>query len=71
MINIQEPDDLKTYAHISQGKVVNVSLWNGKADFQPKEQLVEIPKDSAAGIGWDYINGKFVDNRPNLDPYSV
>jgi hypothetical protein len=54
----------KTYAHIVDGKVVNVSIWDGEAPFTPDEQLVEIPEGTTAGIDWDYIDGKFVDNRP-------
>jgi hypothetical protein len=51
----------KIYAEVIDGKVVNVSLWS----VEPKdESLIEIPAGSNAGIDWDYINGKFVDNRP-------
>ena len=51
----------KVYAEIIDGKVVNVSLWVG---IPEDKTLVEIPKDSHAGIGWDYVDGEFVDNRP-------
>ena len=64
MININEPDNLKTYAHIVDGKVVNVSVWDGVAPYNPVEELVEIPEGTTAGIDWDYIDGEFVDNRP-------
>lgn len=64
MINIEEPDNLKTYAHIVDGKVVNVSIWDGEAPYSPDEELVEIPEGTVAGIDWDYIDGEFVDNRP-------
>jgi len=64
MINIEEPDNLKTYAHIVDGKVVNVSVWDGEAPYTPNEELVEIPEGSTAGIGWDYIDEEFIDNRP-------
>jgi hypothetical protein len=61
MINIQEPGNLKTYAHIVDGKVVNVSVWAS----EPEEKtLVEIPEGTIAGIDWDYIDGEFADNRP-------
>jgi len=65
MPKLEEPENLKTYAHIVNGKVVNVSLWDGESDWTPAEQVVEIPKGVTAGIGWDYSkkNG-FVDNRP-------
>jgi hypothetical protein len=66
MINIEQPDNLKNYAHIVQGKVVNVSVWDGVATFNPDEELVEIPEGTTAGIDWDYSNGKFTDNRPKL-----
>ena len=56
--------NLKSYAEILDGKVVNVSLWSE----QPTEnQLVEIPEGSAAGIDWDYVDGKFIDNRPKSE----
>jgi hypothetical protein len=64
MINIQEPENLKTYAHIADGKVVNVSLW---AEAPEDEALVEIPEGVVAGIDWDYIDGEFVDNRPKTE----
>jgi hypothetical protein len=63
-MNIEEPDNLKTYAHIVDGKVVNVSLWDGVTDWTPAEEVVEIPEGTTAGIGWDYVDGEFVDNRP-------
>ena len=60
-----EPDNLKTYAHIIDGKVVNVSLWDGVTEWTPAEDVVEIPEGTTAGIGWDYDKKKgFVDNRP-------
>lgn len=55
---------MKKMAHIVSGKVVNVSLWNGKSAWEPTEEVVEIPEGLIAGIGWDYIDGEFVDNRP-------
>jgi hypothetical protein len=64
MMNIQEPENLKTYAHIVNSKVVNVSIWNGEAPYIPEQQIVEIPEGVTAGIDWDYIDKKFVDNRP-------
>jgi hypothetical protein len=71
MININEPNNLKTYAHIVDGKVVNVSIWDGEAPFTPDEQLVEIPEGTTAGIDWDYIKGKFVDNRPVTEMFEI
>jgi hypothetical protein len=70
MIKIDEPDNLKTYAHIVDGKIVNVSVWDGVTPYEPAEELVEIPAGVTAGIGWDYIDGEFVDNRP-VDEFPV
>jgi hypothetical protein len=67
MIKIEEPDNLKTFAHISNSKVVNVSVWDTQAPFFSDEELVEIPEGSGAGIDWDYKDGKFIDNRPRLE----
>jgi hypothetical protein len=59
---------INNYAHIVDGKVVNVSLWDGETPYTPDEELVKIPEGTAAGIDWDYIDGKFVDNRPTPQP---
>jgi hypothetical protein len=65
MINIEEPENLKKYAQIIDGKVVNVSLW---VEPVQDETLVEIPEGTVAGIDWDYKDGKFTDNRPKPTP---
>jgi hypothetical protein len=63
-------NNLKSYAHVVEEKVVNVSLWDGKTLFEIKEELIEIPAGSTAGIGWNYKAGKFEDNRPASPPPS-
>lgn len=55
---------MKRYAHIVDGKVVNVSLWDGSTAWTPAEEVVEIPEGVTAGPEWDYVDGVFVDNRP-------
>lgn len=55
---------MKKMAHIVEGKIVNVSKWDGQSNWTPNEEVVEIPEGVIAGIGWDYIDGQFVDNRP-------
>jgi hypothetical protein len=59
--------NMKTFAEIVDNKVVNVVLWDGVAPFDPGMELVEIPDGIHAGIGWDYIDGEFVDNRPVVE----
>lgn len=60
---------MKKMAHIVEGKVVNVSKWDGESDWTPNEEVVEIPEGVVAGIGWDYIDGEFIDNRPVEDEF--
>ena len=51
---------------IADGKVSNTIIVDS-LDFMPG--LVEA---TSGGIGWDYINGVFVDNRPAaVEPVSV
>ena len=62
------------YAHVQDGVVVNVSLWDGVTDYTPPEGVTMVPlpftvddegeRRYQGGIGWDYIDGEFVDNRP-------
>jgi hypothetical protein len=64
MIKIEEPENLKSYALVIEDKVVNVCLWDGETDWTPEGEVVLIPESSSAGIGWDYIDNEFIDNRP-------
>jgi hypothetical protein len=58
----------RNYAVVVGGKVVNVAVWDGQTPWTPDTgDVVEIPADSYAGVGWDYVGGKFVDNRPVED----
>ena len=47
-------------AHIIENGVVVNTIVVDSLDFMPG--LVEPP--TGTGIGWSYINGQFVDNRP-------
>lgn len=51
---------MNTYAVIENGKVTNTVV--AEADYAAQQGWIALPKN--AGIGWDYINGQFVDNRP-------
>jgi hypothetical protein len=65
---------LKAYAHVIDGKVVNMSVWDGVQDYTPPDgaTMVETPHyldedgepRATVGIGWDYVDGEFIDNRP-------
>lgn len=55
---------MKNFAEITNGKVTNVVV----ADDDVAAQLGLVLLPDTAGIGWDYSNGVFVDNRPQPDP---
>jgi hypothetical protein len=50
------------YAIVIDNKVTNVVLWDGESNWEHEGDAVELTDN--AGIGWDYIDGKFLDNRP-------
>lgn len=62
------------YAHVVDGTVVNVSVWDGDTEYDPGDLVTFIPlpytedesgtRRYSAGIGWDFVDGNFVDNRP-------
>jgi hypothetical protein len=52
----------KTYAIIKNNKVENVVSWDGVSLWSQDAEAVEII--GVGGIGWDYIDGEFIDNRP-------
>jgi hypothetical protein len=52
------------YAIIENGKVVNTVV----AEPEFAAQFGWAPLTDNAGIGWDYADGKFVDNRVFPDP---
>ena len=56
------------FAVIEAGIVVNVVIWDGETEWPHEGEAVLIPKNSSAGIGWDYIDGEFIDNRPQPEP---
>ena len=67
-------DDVRGYAHVVDGLVVNVSVWDGVQPFHPGDNvtMVSLPyivdedgeRRYTAGIGWTFRDGEFVDERP-------
>jgi hypothetical protein len=65
------------YAEVKDGKVINTVVWDGvtKLADNSKAQMVLLPTyvdergviRHTAGIGWDYIDGEFIDNRPPVE----
>jgi hypothetical protein len=49
------------YAVIENSLVVNTTVSD--AEFAQSQGWIACPDD--VGIGWSYVNGQFVDNRPN------
>lgn len=51
---------MPNYAVIENGKIVNVVV--AEADYAASQNWIACPDE--VGIGWEYISGQFVDNRP-------
>jgi hypothetical protein len=51
---------MPNFAIIQDGKVVNAVLAD--TAYAAEQGWIALP--DGAGIGWDYVNGQFVDNRP-------
>jgi hypothetical protein len=54
------------WAVIKEGKVAATIVWDGESAWTPPERtaLVCLADFPYVGIGWDYVDGEFVDNRP-------
>jgi hypothetical protein len=50
------------YAIIENGKVVNIVV--AEPEFAQAQGWIELPHD--VGIDFDYIDGQFIDNRPQI-----
>jgi len=67
----------QTAAYIVDGKVNNIVVWDSShsTDQDDGSEIVFLPtyvdengkERVVAGIGWDYIDGEFVDNRTKLE----
>lgn len=57
---------MPNYAVIENGKVVNMCVAT-PSDTKPSNWVL----CESGGIGWDYINGQFVDNRPAPEPIAA
>jgi hypothetical protein len=55
---------MSNFAIIENGKVINVAI--SESEYANQQGWVALPE--GFGIGCDYINGQFVDNRPKPDP---
>jgi hypothetical protein len=64
---------MKTFALVSDGTVVNVILWDGETPVNFGDvEVVECPHvtdedgeiASLVASGFQYVDGQFVDNRP-------
>jgi hypothetical protein len=53
------------YAHIKDNKIINVIVWDGESELSYSNELVLLTNN--AGIDWDYIDGEFIDNRPEIN----
>lgn len=57
------------WAVIIDGVVQNTVVWDGVSDWSAPEgaEVVSLDGFEGVGVGWDYVDGQFVDNRPELD----
>lgn len=55
------------YAHISDGYVVNISVWDGVAEYTPPEDETLVLNDVGAQIGWEFADGEFVNPYPEVE----
>lgn len=55
---------MANYAIIENGAVVNAVVSD--AEYAELQGWIILPE--GIGIGWDYIDGAFVDNRPAPEP---
>ena len=57
------------WAVIDVDTVVNTVVWDGVSDWTPPDgtTLVSLAEHPHVGIGWDFVDGEFVDNRPVED----
>ena len=57
---------MNQYAVVSKNEVVNTLLWDGVSDYTPETgtELVMIPEDVKAGIGWGYKNDQWIEPEP-------
>lgn len=62
MVFVGDPEKIARFAIVDGGKVVNVINWDGEQPLDPALVLVAAPDE--VGVGWDFADGEFVDNRP-------
>jgi len=51
---------MPNYAIVKNGKVINTVV--SEPDYAATQGWISL--SGSAGIGWDYANGEFIDNRP-------
>lgn len=51
---------MPNFAIIENGKVINTVVT--ETDYAATQGWIELT--GSAGVDWDYVNGQFVDNRP-------
>jgi hypothetical protein len=56
----------KRWACVKNGKVEMVIIWDGVQEWPVASDytMVELSNESPVGPEWDYVDNKFVDNRP-------
>jgi hypothetical protein len=59
---------MRNWAHILNGMVVNVSVWDGLTPWSTRDTVVEVPDGLGVGIGWEYDGENFIAPAVMPDP---
>jgi hypothetical protein len=61
--------EVHDWACIVDGKVEKVVRWDGLTAWPPADDylMVDLTGHPYVGVGWDYADGQFIDNRPEPD----
>lgn len=58
------------YALVSDGRVMDIALWDGVTPWSPPEDLaaIAIPDGVRVCPGWSFVDGEFISPPPELPP---
>jgi hypothetical protein len=59
-------NEVRDWACVKDGKVDMVVRWDGVSKWPPSADylMIDLTEHPQVSSGWDYVDGQFVDNRP-------